>query len=225
MSRRELTFGEKLFLGVMQTMSRLTQGYEVGFAEELIREHGIKGLREWGNKTLGTYNELCAHFGERDAHLLASFASFWNGCDYCAYGHLLAHNLHAFEENGSLFPIYEGELLALMRRRDGENLQMLEAQLGKPEYAKRLALLKRQYALQSGEAQPDPSQPDDAFLVKSIGLYQWVNECSIVVDAPAPPLGTIAKKKALQRTYEQARAAQQATGASQPSTSAPVAQG
>lgn len=214
MNARPLTFGQRTFLGVIQKLSEMSEGYSVGFVEELIRQHGIGGFFKWAKATSGLWNELVKRYGEKDAHAVAAFASLWNGCDYCAYGHVLAYNLEEFEQSGALFPLDEAEIPALLRMRDGEILETARNSFQSGGKQALWRLLERQHALKNGAP---PSDDEDRALLKAAALYEWVNECSIVVDGPAPPLGRIAKKKELRTRYEEARRADRAAkGAAKP---------
>ncbi|MEW6435047.1 MAG: hypothetical protein AB1730_26400 [Myxococcota bacterium] len=200
---RELTWAERAFIRVERSLGEVTHGYFITFDEELIRQHGLMGFFRWARATLRAQNELIAAFGETKFHLLAGFASLWNGCDYCAYGHVLALNLCVFKETGQLFPIDEAEVHELLRLRDHELQATLEARLG-ASHPELFALVKRQLEVRVAEG---PLQSDeDRLILKSIALYEWVNECSITVDAPAPPLGPIAKDRELRARYAAARA-------------------
>ena len=201
---RKLNPIERGFVATMNTMTRVTQGYEVAFTEELVRQQGIGGFFKWAGATQGIWNEMVAMFGEPNAHLLASFASFWNGCDYCAYGHMLAYNLHHFEHEDALFAIDEREVPVLLRKRDGEILAIVKERLQAAGQERPLALLLRQAELR--ENPKSAATDEDRMLVRTLGLYEWVNECSITAEAPAPPLGPVAKKKALRVRYDSARA-------------------
>ena len=73
--------------------------------------------------------------------------------------------------------------------------------------------MRRQYALHSGVE--GVADEDDVLLRRSNALYAWVNECSITVEPPAPPLGRIARKRPLRRHYEAVRARRRAEAAAQ----------
>jgi hypothetical protein len=220
---RKLSVVERMFLASIDAIGEITVGYRIAFAEELIRQHGIKGFWKWGQTTQNIFIEICKHFGEENGHLMASFASFWNGCDYCAYGHMLAHNLHFFERTGKLFTIDEEDILPLMRMKDAEVMGELRQRLsGSPDFARKLELIERKNYLRLEEGPADG--PDDKMLLKCIALYEWVNECSIVVGAPAPPLGPIAKKKDLHKRYLEALKPERAKRAPlKPAPSTPAA--
>lgn len=200
---RDLSLGERVFVSAMNGLSLVSRGFVAGFTAELVRQHGVGGFFKFAGKTEGLWNQMVARFGERDAHLLASLASFWNGCDYCAYGHMLAFNLHVFHDSHELFPISEQEIPRLLRERDADVMARLRVAFGGPRFARQLELLERQFALKMGTA--SPSTDEDRAITQANALYEWVNECSIVVEAPAPPLGKIAKHKSLQREYVAAR--------------------
>lgn len=201
MSGRTLGMGERAFLKAMDFVSLLTQGYTAAFSEELLRQHGIRGfLKHAGTMTEG-WKLLVEQFGARTAHLLAAFGSFWNGCGYCATGHVLGHNLLLYREKGELFPLDEHQLPELMRLPDREVLARLRQDLAsRPEL---LALLERQHALKQGA---QVVHAEDHALACANSLYDWVNECSIVVEGSGPPFDPVAKDKALCERYAQARA-------------------
>lgn len=216
---RELTWAERAFIKVERSLGELTHGFYIAFDEELVRQHGLLGFARWSRATLKAQNELIAHFGETKFHLLAGFASLWNGCDYCAYGHMLALNLCTLRETGALFPVDEADVHDLLRLRDAELQTTLEARIGSshPDF---FALVKRQLEVRVAEG---PLQSDeDKLLLKSIALYEWVNECSITVDAPAPPLGPIARDHALRARYAELRKEARKAKAAAPAPSEPV---
>jgi hypothetical protein len=216
MRREQLNWYERLFVKAIDALAQSAQGFHLSFTDELVREHGIKGFFKFGAASEACWNDILKHFGELDAHLLASMASFWNGCDYCAHGHMLAHNLLIYEETGQLFPLDEETVGVLMRKPDAEMLDFLRHLLA--DRTQILKHLERLFELRNGLAKPDPASPDDVLLMRAVGLYEWMNECSITVRAPAPPLGPVAKKKDLLRRYQAAR---QATRG-QPPPAAPV---
>ena len=98
-----------------------------------------------------------------------------------------------------------------MARTDPEVLAVLQRQLAAPPFAAVLARVQRQYALQSGMA--GAQSEEDLLLRRAGALYAWVNECSITVEPPAPPLGRIALKRPLRQHYAQARARRRSEGA------------
>ncbi|MBF5045370.1 hypothetical protein FGE12_23395 [Aggregicoccus sp. 17bor-14] len=202
--------GRALLLA-MRKLARLTEGYEVDFLEEALRSFGPRGFLQWVRESARVWEQMVARWGERDAHLLAAGASLWNGCAYCASGHLLAFNLHAFEAGLGLCGLDEAELPALLARTDAQVLAELERRFSHPSFAPALALVRRQYALHAGmEAL---QHEDDALLRRTAALYAWVNECSITVEPPAPPLGRIARKRPLREHYARARAQRRADAA------------
>lgn len=203
---RALTALERAFIAVERKLALLSRGYYITFDEELVRQRGIAGFFRWGAQTERVVNELIATFGETRFHLIAAFASLWNGCDYCAYGHILALNLCLYRDTERLFDIDEEEVHAMLRMRDTELLAFLETRIGRshPDF---VALVRRQHALRAADG---PLQGEDKALVKSIALYEWINECSITVDAPAPPLGPVSKELELRKRYDAARAEKRA---------------
>lgn len=208
-SRKELTWYQKAFIKTSRVFAGMSIGYYVDFDEELVRQHGIKGLITWGKSTRDAFDEIVASLGVERAHLVAAFASFFNGCDYCSWGHIFALNLLYLERTGKLYPLDETEVLDLMKQGDTLVFEELRARLsGNPEYAEDLRLLERQHALRT--LSEGPASDEDRILMRSITLFEWVNECSIVVNAPAPPMDPIAKKKALLARYAALRAPQRA---------------
>jgi len=203
MSSLRLNFLQRGFVSALHKMSELSEGYTVGFLDELVRQHGILGFFKWAKGTTAVWNELAGRYGEKDAHMVASFASLWNGCDYCAYGHLLAFNLEHFQQTGELFPLDEQEIHQLLRMRDQEILAVVAERFSAAGQQHLAQLLQRQHQLKvlGGVAETE----EDRYLLRAAALYEWVNECSIVAEAPAPPLGRIAKDRDLRIRYDEAR--------------------
>jgi hypothetical protein len=210
--RRLGPLGHALVLALRKG-GRIVEGYEVSFLDEALRSFGLRGFLRWMKVSASVWAEMVARWGEQDAHLLAAGASLWNGCSYCAYGHLLAFNLHVFEAGHGLTGLDEARLPALLTLPDAQVLEELERHLAAPPFAHARALVRRQYALHSGVAGVEGE--DDVLLRRTHALYAWVNECSITVEPPAPPLGRIARKAPLRRHYEAVRAQRRAEAAQQ----------
>lgn len=203
MRRRELTALERLAVRTFQRTTKMWQGYHVEFLGEVILTHGILGFSRWGQFCWEVERKMQKAFGDRNAALLGAFASFWNGCDYCAWGCLLAHNLLYFEETGKLFPIPEPRFVKLMRQPDQVALAAVEEALADPEWAEVRRLVRLQQELVASGR--EPATEEERLLRDGLHLYDVLNECSIVVDAPAPPLHPVAKKTELRERYRLAR--------------------
>lgn len=200
MSQRPLTWFERAFIKTTRAFADMQLGYHIDFDEELVRQHGVAGFMKWGRKLAALEAKLYAFFGEEHMHFVAAFSSFFNGCDYCVWGHLYAINLLHFEKTGKLYPVDERESLALMRKGDSQVIAELQTRLA--EFPEHLRLLSRLVALRNGAPR---ETEEDRQLDQVEGLFVWINECSITVEAPAPPLGSIARKKQLIERYLAAR--------------------
>lgn len=226
MEPRRLTFVERSFAGLMNFLGRLSEGYTVDFTEELIRQYGIRGFIEWAKHSQAAWKRLVSEFGESDAHLLAAFASLWNGCHYCAQGHLLAHNLELFRDHGTLFPLDESSVLELLRMSDSQILASLREALSGPYEPKR-RLLERQYLLKTALPEELAAAPGDPALDEKLqranALYEWINECSITSESDPPPMGPVAKDKELRIRYREARARQRQAAPAQVAVTSAVA--
>lgn len=201
--RRPLTTVERVVLGSITRMATLTEGYFVAFGEEVMRTYGVKGFMEWAKLCDTTQKALRAHFGVKEQHLLSSMASLWNGCEYCAHGNLFAHNLLHFQETGELFPLDEVDLFELASHDDDTMIEVLRERF--TEFPESFAHVSRQWEFKSGRATPEDGNRDDEQIYLSMRLYDFINECSIVINGPAPPFNAIAKDKALIAKYEAAR--------------------
>lgn len=200
--RRKLSLAERAFVGLFNASYWLTQGHTVAFAEEMVRQHGIARLMRESRENGKAWTALNAYFGDR-MHLMSAFGSFWNGCEYCSHGNLYAFNLHLFQDKGELFPLDEREIMPLQRTRDVEVLAFLEKRLA-PSHGELLRLIVRQHALKARAV--EPASKEDEMLVGTIGLYDWVNECSIVVEQPGPAFTALGRKRKLVDAYQAARA-------------------
>lgn len=198
-----LTRAERLFLTLVQAAYRRTEGYTLDLAVELVRQRGIRGFLRFGSATQAAWTGLVRTFGERDAHLLAGFASLWNGCGDCARGHLLAHNLLFFRETGELFPLDELEVPALLRERDLAIIGHLRERLGTAEHVRALRLIERQLLLKLSRAEPDGEE--DRILCRSIAVHDGVSACSTTAGGEPPPPGRVALERELRERYAAAR--------------------
>jgi hypothetical protein len=196
-----LPWHQRVFLKSVRGLAKVTGFYHIDFDVELMRQHGVYGMLSNGLRMQRIFDRIEQHFGVEKAHLLAAFASFFNGCEYCAWGHLFAVNLRYFKRTGKLYPLDERDVTALMRLPDADALRTIGERLG-VDFADSFALLQRQHALR---AEPTTGSEEDTFLSQTLQLFEWVNECSIMSPAPAPPLDKTARDTALLEAYAKAR--------------------
>lgn len=200
--QRPLTFAERTFLRTMTFMGSTTSGLAPAFLEEVLRQQGIFGFFRWSKIALQTFIRLSKHFGDRDVYFVAALASFWNGCTYCSYGEMFSFNLIWFKASGTLFPITEQDMFDLQSMPDDKGVQLLRERLSSPKYAPQLRILDELYAARQRADLP-ASDP----YAQALHLYDFVNECSILYEAPAPPLSLMARERKLIERYQTARAA------------------
>jgi len=204
--RRDLTLVERTVMNTLRTMFEATEGYYGAFDEEMIRHRGLGEYLKSLVYLSKHWIRLNKFFGAENTHILAFYSSMWNGCIYCGYGHLYAHNVNLFARTGQLFPLDEQDLDEYVRTRDEDLLALVRERLSTPDFAGQLRMIERLYAVRTGTLEPGNPEEDE-LLRLSIPYYSFINECSIVVDQKGPPMGKVAKDKALLARYHQARAA------------------
>jgi len=205
-SRRDLTFMERTVMKTLRALFVVSEGYYGLFDEEMIRHRGLGEYLKSLVYLSKHWMRINKQFGSENAHILAFYSSLWNGCIYCGYGHLYAHNLNVFERTGHLFPLREDHIDQYVRTKDEDLVAFVRSHLTAPEYTDKLRLIERLYTARVGQLEPGDPQEDE-LLKLSIPYYSFINECSIVVEEKGPPMGKVAKDKALIARYHQARAA------------------
>lgn len=200
---------ESWIASLLEFMQQRRTGYAVAFTQELVRQYRLRELLRVSRAVQGTWRRVQGSLGEQNAHLVAAFGSLWNGCHYCAKGHLLAHNIRFFEQTGRVFPLDERALQGLLSLRDAEILAIIRRLLS-GEHERKRALLERQFLLKFSTPNQVMAQLGDprvdAVLAMANALYDFMNDCSIVAeDADPPPLGPMAKDAELVRRYQEAR--------------------
>lgn len=219
--RARLRLHQRAALRALSVLGRLTTGYDVPFLADVVAQYGLRGAMA----RLGTLEKIVAvleaAWGTRDAHHLIGFAALYNGCHFCALGHIYAANLVHFRDTGAVFPLDERALRERMRVDDDRQLlDFVRARLTDPTHAGLVALLERQFQLKVGEAPHpalgtapagSPTERVDDLLAMTITAYDWLNHCSLasgtgeseVVSLIAP----LHRDRALRRRYDAARAA------------------
>lgn len=185
--------------------SRLSEGQEVAFMEEMVRTYGIVSLARHGATMSAIRVDAEARYGPVDSQLLLGFASFWEGCTYCSRGHVLAANLFHFRDTGELLDLQAADILTLRRRPDEQILEELRRRFaGRPSL---WAAVQRQHQLLRGQA--GEPQPDDPLLEATLALGSWLAECTIMLvddNTPPPPLHReVASDRELLDAYRRAR--------------------
>jgi hypothetical protein len=205
-SPRQLTLIERTVMKAIRALTVASEGYFAVFDEEMIRHRGLGEYLKSIAFMTQAWSRLEKQFGEEDAHILAFYSSMWNGCVYCGYGHLYAHNLGYFKRTGLLFPVEEQDIEQFLQTKDDDFAAFVRSRLARPEYADKLRLFEQLYSTQMS-APASPTASKDDLMRLSIALYSYVNECSIIAERRGPPMGKVAKDKSLIERYHQARAA------------------
>ena len=124
--RRDLTLVERTVMNTLRTMFEATEGYYGAFDEEMIRHRGLGEYLKSLVYLSKHWIRLNKFFGAENTHILAFYSSMWNGCIYCGYGHLYAHNVNLFARTGQLFPLDEQDLQGRRVNHDQNRLRDLE---------------------------------------------------------------------------------------------------
>lgn len=216
--RPALGLGRRLALRGLHAASRLLAGYAAPLVDEVVRRHGLRGATARLRQLQAIVDAIEARIGERDAHLVIGWASLWNGCRFCALGHVHAANLAHFRDTGELFPLDEDDLARRLHTdSDAQLLAHLRAALGERHPAT-LARLERLYQLKAGHVPhpalvpdaPPTHDRDDDVLALAITTYDWLNPYSLAADEGPPELialSPLQRDRDLRRRHATARAA------------------
>lgn len=215
--RRPLGLGQRLALRGVHALSRLFVGYRTPFLDEVVRRHGLRGSAARLRQAQAIADALEHGLGERDAHLLIGCASLWNGCQFCALGHIHAANLAHFRDTAELFPLDEDELA---RRLHDDTDAALLAHLRDAlvDHPAALARVERLYQLKAGHVPHPALQPgapptrerEDDLLALAITAYDWLNHFSLAGEGERPELVVLSplhRDHDLRRRYAVARTA------------------
>lgn len=198
---------QRLGARAMRTMSKVINGYDPVFVDEMLNILGTAGVRIWGERLTAVSIALDERFGHAKAQHIISFSAMLNGCPFCSIGHMYSANLQVFADSGLLFPVDEREVLKLQELGDEELLDVLEKRLAGGPHEETLALFKRVYALKFGGAEPETA--DDELFIAAIGAWDLLTECTILSEGIDPakvdPLSEVAKDKGLRKRYQAAR--------------------
>jgi len=201
---RKLSIAERLVIAMGNLYTKMNFGYiNEAFNETLVRGVGIKGYFGWADAAGKALAALTAKYGSAHAQYVIGWSAMLNGCAWCGVGHIRAGNIILFKEKGVLFPIDDAEILELQRKTDREIAAVAHERLS-TSYPDILALLERVHVLKRGE----PAGADDTAIVLGIAAWDWVNECSILMDhnQVLPAQAPINKDKATVTAYDTARA-------------------
>lgn len=200
----KLSFGQRCLSYVSTALNLLVYGRVAPFQDEFIGTYGTKNLLAFSKKHAVVSKELYRRYGIRDANVLIGFAATWNGCRFCSRSHVWVANLYHLREHNELFPIDDAEIPQLQKLTDPEILQTLQEKLSAPQYHRLWNLLERQYQLKYGNA--IGQTPDDVYLQLVNSMWDFLNECSILVEEDEVfPLDPIRKNRTLTARYSQLR--------------------
>lgn len=209
--KRKLTLGQRLFVAVWERLVVMSVGSPNPLMKEVVFTFGV---REYLKRVKMMYEVLTLlekRWGALYAQLIIAFAGLWTGCRWCSVGHIYAANLELFRQNGELLPVDEREIADLQFRTDAEVLEFLHERFSAPHWEPMRRLLDQQYLLRS--AQIEEVTRDDQLLQMANYMWEWFNECSIVVmdmdPSTVPPQSFLGKDRHLLRRYREARERQE----------------
>lgn len=192
MSQHALPIHKRLVNRLLNHFAYKSGGYTIPFLEEMLRHYSVAEVFRIFGACTKIANALTHRYGPRDANVLIGFAAVWNGCRFCSRGHIWAANLYHLRDTGELFPLDDADVHAMQRMPDEELLSKTLGLLQDSQYARLRQLLQRQYHLKRGEAVG--STDEDDFLRAAIAAWDWMVECTIVVDdtgdVPADPISS-----------------------------------
>lgn len=211
MSDRKLTFGQRVFVWWWERITTLMVGSSNPLTEELVLTFGVREYVSRAGMMYEVLKLLEKRWGTVEAQLVIGFAGLLSGCRWCGVGHLYAANLELFKREGELLPLDEREIPALQEKTDDEVLALVEERFSDPRWAEMKRVLHQQYLLRSGQAEEETR--DDQLLQMANHMWEWFNECSIVVmdidPGTIPPQSFVGKDRKLVERYRQARARKQ----------------
>ena len=183
--------------------------------EDIVDQHGPVRSVSWFAKNMPTYEKILGEWGPLRTHFIATAISIVNGCEYCAYGHAYAFQLHFFEQRDELYSISEQDMIALIssegdpdpaleEKRQETAVKVLEQSLADSGLPDEIPVMQR--ALELRETREAVSE-DDKRLLHLVDMFLFLNSCGI--NGSAVPDGAhdpINKNNELQDRYRAARA-------------------
>lgn len=203
---QKLSLGQRAFVKTFTFLTRLQTGAEIPFSEDYVRTYGIWEFLKWVSESVRVIKELEKRFGKHEAQMLVAIASMWTGCRWCSIGHMFIANLSIYKDLGELGPIDELDMPAMQELTDPETVVELEQRLvGRWQHLGPIA--HRLYELRMGQDAPKTS--DDALLLRTHLMWEWVIECTIMAldlePESIPAWSPEGKDKALVERYREAR--------------------
>jgi len=207
---RNLNLLERVVASAFTMVNRLRLGVNFGPAlEAYIEIHGVRGFMEHTKLFELIVQELGEVYGPFEAQLAVGMAGFFNGCRFCAIGHIKSANLILFRDEALLSPVDEADLVEIMVKSDMKVLEEMLLLLEGDRYAVARGMLESLFRMRFGYA--EPVTDEDHLLIATIAFWDWTNECTINMGVDReeynmPSLYLLPGKK-LQRSYDAARAA------------------
>ena len=184
-------------------------GYVNPFWDEMVSSYGY-------NETIDLLTKINvpkSYFAEKYSKTMAEFilglSGLWNGCRWCAIGHMYAANVFYFKDNNTLFPVPETIIPELELLEFKEVWEKLDNMLKPKEFSAERTIAEKMYKLQAGEL--NPSIEEDKHLMTLITIWGFINECSILysydIETNKVPALFVPKSDAhIIDAYKQARA-------------------
>ena len=184
--------------------------------EDIVDQHGPVRSVSWFAKNMPAYEKILSEWGPLRTHFIATALSVVNGCEYCAYGHAYAFQLHYFEQQDRLYSISEHDMIKLINTGDGDDAapdeerrqeaakQALAQSLIDSGLPDEVPMMERAFELRDSR---DPQSEDDKRLLHLADMFLFLNSCGIkggaVPDGAHDPIN---KNRELQERYREVRA-------------------
>jgi hypothetical protein len=205
---RELGITEKVALWCLDAYSFLAEGVTFPFMGGLFQTYELPELGHILKAGAEIQDTLESEHGPIIGQLIMAYAALWSGCEYCGRGHLLASNLHRFEETGELFPLTMEDLSRLRNLSDDEILSHIDGVLREDKYETERSWAHRMYQT---FCTVDPlSTPTEDVLISALRDFRvLLNEGTMTLPPSLTqnrhPLSDISREVTLTERYLTAR--------------------
>jgi hypothetical protein len=167
---------ERLVCWLLITVGRKKWGISAAIFPIIVRSLGPVGALRWAMQNLPAYERAFAKYGPLRTNFICTVASLLNGCAYCTYASGRAFELYYFDKYRKLFPMDAHDLVSLARLSDDEVEERVATALTEAELPDEIQIFRRLHAIKLQGAEP---QPDEAFLVHAVQMFDTLNFCAI----------------------------------------------
>lgn len=195
---------------LLENIGQYLWGFKPQLMSHFVEQYGSVSSVIWFARKMPKYERILKKRGPIRTHTISITVSLINGCQYCAFGHAHAFQLHYLKYTDTLFPLSNDALLELTSLPGDQAIPMYCSALIGAGLQDEVPIVRKTFELLNSASDSERQNTSDTLdndISHLIGMFSTLNACGIKGDVePDEAHDPINKDKDLIARYIKLRA-------------------